>query len=151
MLYYVTYFITSYPEPYSNCAFGTSGFDESQSKTFVEYLDKNFNTSYGDGEFLTGIVASETVALAGMTVTKQEIGLVTNTAWIGDNVTSGILGLGYPLSTSVYNGTDPNNDSSTNLAPYNPFFFTAVSKKVVSNPCELACCPRAACASANIR
>lgn len=71
-----------------------------------------------------------------MTVTKQEFSLVTNAAWNGDGVSTGIMGLAYPGLTRVYNGTNPNKDVRNHTEVYNPLFFTAVSEKVVSNPCE---------------
>jgi len=36
----------------------------------------------------------------------------------------------------VYNGTDPDKDQLGDVDQYRPFFFTAISEKVVSNPCE---------------
>jgi hypothetical protein len=125
---------SSYPEPESTCGFGSAGFVPSESKTFKVDADKNFNISYGGGEFLTGTVGFDTVTVGGLTVTSQEIALVTTAAWPGDLVSSGILGLSLPHITSVYNGTDPDNDTSANLDPYNPFFFTAVQEGVVKNP-----------------
>lgn len=82
--------IFSYPEPQSVCAFGPA-FVQSESKTFVADPNKNFNISYGDGEFLTGTVGFDTVTVGGLTATKQEIGIVTNAAWEGDTVNSGSL------------------------------------------------------------
>jgi hypothetical protein len=78
----------SYSEPESYCAFGSSGFDETKSKTFISVADKNFNVSYGDGNFATGLVGFDTMTVGGMTVTKQEIGLVNKAAWSGNGVTT---------------------------------------------------------------
>lgn len=71
-----------------------------------------------------------------MTVKKQEIGLVTDAAWEGDGVNTGLMGLAYSGLTSVYNGTDPDKDSSSTAAHYSPLFSTAVSDGVVSQPCK---------------
>jgi hypothetical protein len=46
------------------------------------------------------------------------------------------VGLAYPGLTNVYNGTDPDSDVGGTADAYNPLFFTALSEKVVSNPCE---------------
>lgn len=46
------------------------------------------------------------------------------------------MGLAYPGLTSVYNGTNPDKDATNTSAPYNPFFFTAVSEGAVSEPCK---------------
>lgn len=85
---------------------------------------------------MTGEVGTETVTVGGMTVTKQEIGLVTDAAWEGDGVNTGLMGLAYPDLTSVYNGTNPDNDTAQD--PYNPVFWTAVAEKVVTNPCKFS-------------
>ncbi|EIN11164.1 acid protease [Punctularia strigosozonata HHB-11173 SS5] len=122
------------PQPAADCAFGTPGFDPSKSKTFVSYPDKNFNITYGDNEFLNGPVGFDTVTVGGLTVTKQEIGVVTAAAWDGDGVNTGLIGLAYPGITSVYNGSNPDDDSSSNFVPYDPFFFTAVKERKVSSP-----------------
>lgn len=79
---------TRISEPVSECAFGTAGFDTTKSSTYTPDPNKNFNISYGDGEFLTGVVGFDTVTVGGLTVKKQEIGLVTNAAWEGNDETS---------------------------------------------------------------
>lgn len=111
--------MTSHPEPQSVCAFGPI-FDQSKSKNYTADAKKNFNISYGDNEFLTGTVGFDTVTVGGMTVTKQEIGLVTKAAWEGDGVSSGLMGLAYPGLTSVFNGTNPDKDGPKNWARYKP-------------------------------
>lgn len=127
--------LTSYPEDESECAFGSAGFDPKKSPTFSLIADTNFNISYGDGEFLTGVMAHDTVTVGGLTVKKQEIGLVTKAAWDGDGVNTGLVGLAYPSLTSAFSGTNPDKDTDNNLENYNPFFFTAVSQGDVSEPC----------------
>ncbi|KAF8322526.1 acid protease [Clavulina sp. PMI_390] len=128
------YNLTGYPEPQSECAFGTSGYNPKQSKTYTAYPNRNFNITYGDGEFLTGAVGFETITVAGLSVPKQEFGLVTDAAWEGDGVDTGLLGLAFPNLTSVYVGTDPTKDSAANNEPYYPFFWNAVKDKLVSKP-----------------
>jgi hypothetical protein len=93
-----------------------------------------YASRYGDGEFLTGTVGFDTVTVAGLTVTNQEIGVVNKAAWSGDSITSGLLGLAYPGLTSVYNSSNPLNDSLATSEVYSPYFFTAVKEKKV-NPC----------------
>ncbi|KAJ3773568.1 acid protease [Lentinula raphanica] len=121
--------------PQSTCAFGTSGYDPSASTTFVADPDTNFNIEYGDGEFLTGTVGFDTVIVANMVVTNQEIGVVTNAAWEGDGFNTGLMGLASPNLTSVFEGTDPSADEFPQTQiPYNPVFYSAVQQGVVSNP-----------------
>lgn len=111
--------LTGHPEPQSKCAFGPL-YDSTKSKTYTVDPHRNFNISYADGEYLTGTVAFETVTVGGMTVRKQEMGIVTNAAFLGDTVSSGLIGLAYPALTSVYHGTNPAKDGASNRASYNP-------------------------------
>jgi aspergillopepsin I len=67
--------------------------------TFVTTADENFDIEYGDGEYLTGIIGTETVTLAGIKVTDQTIALVNSAAWEVDGTTSGLTGLAY---TALY-------------------------------------------------
>ncbi|KAJ3801452.1 aspartic peptidase domain-containing protein [Lentinula aff. detonsa] len=123
------------PVPQSQCAFGTSGYDTNASTTFVADPDTNFNIEYGDGEFLTGTVGFDTVTVANMVVTNQEIGVVTNAAWEGDGFDTGLMGLASPNLTSVFKGTNPDDDEFPQTQiPYNPVFYSAVQQGVVSNP-----------------
>ena len=81
-----------YPEPEWYCAFGSLGFDETKSNTFVYAFGKKINASYGDGDFVTGDVGFDTMTIGSLTVTNQEIALVKKAAWRGDNVTTVRLG-----------------------------------------------------------
>jgi hypothetical protein len=83
---------TSAPLPESDCDFGPT---YNVTDTFKQIPNENFNITYGDGEFLTGIVGIEEVTLAGLKV-KQEVALVNYAAWEGDGTTSGLIGLAYP-------------------------------------------------------
>ena len=84
---------TSDPEPESYCGFGPT---YTPSSTFTQIPDENFNITYGDGEFLTGIIGSETVTLANVTVENQTVAVGNYAAWEGDGETSGLIGLAYP-------------------------------------------------------
>lgn len=83
---------TGKEETEADCDFGPYYTTDS---TFVKTADENFNIEYGDGEYLTGIIGTETVTLAGVKVTGQTIALVTEAAWEGDGTTSGLTGLAY--------------------------------------------------------
>ncbi|KAF5376833.1 hypothetical protein D9757_008895 [Collybiopsis confluens] len=54
------------PVPQSQCAFGTDGFNTSDSPTFKLNPNTNFNITYGDGEFLSGESGFDTVIVANM-------------------------------------------------------------------------------------
>ncbi|KAJ7743456.1 aspartic peptidase domain-containing protein [Mycena maculata] len=118
----------------ADCFFGTPGFNIAASKTFKLFPNVSFNITYGDGEFLSGPVGFDTVAVGGVSVTGQEIGVPNLAAWEGDGVNTGLIGLAFPDLTSVYNTTDPTRASAANQLPYDPFFFSAVKQKKVANP-----------------
>ncbi|KAJ7884939.1 acid protease [Mycena leptocephala] len=120
--------LTGHPEPTETCAFGSPGFDAAKSKSFQSYPNTSFSISYGDGEYLSGVAAFETVTVGGLTVTHQEIGVVSSAAWVGDGINTGLLGLAYPHLTSVFNTSHGEN------LQYNPFFFNAVKQNLVSHP-----------------
>ena len=91
--------------------------------TFEAIPNLNFNISYGDGEFLTGIMANESVTLGGLTVTDQEVAIATMAAWNGDGISSGLVGLAFPAITSAFQGTDPTlDDPPVNQVEYLPVF-----------------------------
>jgi len=122
------------PVPESTCAFGTAGFDTKASKTFQPFPNVSFNITYGDGEFLSGPVGFDTVTIGGLSVSHQEIGVPTLTAWEGDGINTGLIGLAFPGLTSVFNTTDPTKASGANQLVYDPLFVTAVKEKRVANP-----------------
>lgn len=107
------------PEPEAYCEFGPT---YNISSTFTQIPDENFNITYGDGEFLTGLVGYEKVTLAGITVEKQEVGIVNSAAWNGDGTSSGLIGLAYPGLTSIHSGNQSTADNRTNQVQYNPIF-----------------------------
>ena len=110
-------FTTRANEPQRNCAFGLT---YKPSSTFEQIEDQNFNVTYGDGEFLTGIVGREEVTFAGITIKDQEIAVVDAAAWQGDGISSGLIGLGLPAMTRAYAGTDPSKDVTRMV--YDPLF-----------------------------
>lgn len=75
----------------SDCDFGTTYTVDS---TLSVISGEEFEIEYGDGEYLYGYMATETVTLADITV-DQEVAVVTEAAWEGDGTTSGLTGLAY--------------------------------------------------------
>ncbi|KAJ7500008.1 acid protease [Mycena latifolia] len=120
--------LSGHPEPVATCGFGSQGFDSKLSKSFQSYPDTTFAIAYGDGEYLSGVAAFETVNVGGLTVTHQELGIVSRASWNGDGYNTGLLGLAYPWLTSVQNATHGQG------MQYNPFFFNAVKQKQVAHP-----------------
>lgn len=86
----------------------------SPGSTFQEIPNENLNITYADLEYLNGIFGYETVELAGIEVTHQQIGLPNIAGWEGTNYSSGLMGLAYPAITSEYVGTNPKADNESN-------------------------------------
>ncbi|KAF7165780.1 hypothetical protein CNMCM5623_009859 [Aspergillus felis] len=101
----------------SECQFGKA---YSPDPTFDvidgEYLD----IKYADGEILSGIIGTENVTLAGITV-SQTIGVVDYASWYGDGVTSGLMGLAANAYTTDY----------TQPSLYNPIFATMYEQDLI--------------------
>lgn len=93
----------------ADCYFGSSGYTPDSS--FVRIPDENFNISYGDGEYLNGILGYDVVTFAGIAVSKQEVALANLAAWDGDGITSGLVGLAFPAITSAFAGTNASADN----------------------------------------
>lgn len=129
----VDYELEEFPE--SDCDFGPL-----YDGTFADgkIKDVNFNISYGDGEFLTGIMGYEDVTLAGVKVIDQETALVDYCYWNGDNVTSGLIGLAYASLTSAFKGTVPADDTNATQVEYTPFIGSAIKQKLISPMFSLA-------------
>ncbi|ROV90509.1 hypothetical protein VMCG_09823 [Cytospora schulzeri] len=102
--------------------------------TFDEGLisDESFSIEYGDGEFLTGVLGYENVTVAGITVEQQEVALVNYSYWFGDSVTSGLMGLAYPLLTSAYADTDESQ------VEYDPIITTMIKEGLIEPVFSLA-------------
>jgi hypothetical protein len=84
----------------ASCEFGPY---YTKTSSFTEIAGEEFSIEYGDGEYLTGIMGTESVTVAGLKV-EQEIALVTSAAWEGDGTTSGLIGFAYP-ALQVFNST----------------------------------------------
>jgi hypothetical protein len=89
--------------PQKECGFGRL-YDEQQSKTLVPIPTHNFGVRYADGEFLSGTMATEVLGIGeggeSALEVRQTIGIVERGWWIGDNTSSGLMGLAYPSLAS---------------------------------------------------
>jgi len=83
---------TEAPLSEADCSFGPT---YTVTPEFVEIPGENFNITYGDGEFLSGIFGYENVTVAGISI-NQTVPIVNFAAWDGDGETSGLIGLAYP-------------------------------------------------------
>ncbi|KAK5653457.1 hypothetical protein OQA88_8943 [Cercophora sp. LCS_1] len=82
---------------------------------------------YGDGEVVTGPMGFADITVGNITATKQQVCLANSTYWYGNNMTSGLMGLGYPALTNSYLGTQFDH-SRGNRMEYSPFFTTLVNQ-----------------------
>jgi aspergillopepsin I len=75
----------------SECEFGPA---YAPNTTFLEIVGELLDIKYADREILSGVIGTENVTLAGITV-NQTIGVIDYAGWYGDGVTSGLMGLAY--------------------------------------------------------
>ena len=119
--------IGSQEQPAASCAWGPSFIDGFR---YGENPDLHFSVSFGSGESATGPLGRSDISVAGITVKQQLCGLANTTHWLGNNVTNGILGLGYPALTSAYSG--PMGDERVGYRQdYQPFFDSMISQGLV--------------------
>ncbi|TPX07809.1 uncharacterized protein E0L32_010496 [Thyridium curvatum] len=116
------------------CAFGHT---KPQTFQYGPVPDVHLFVQYGDGEMVSGPMGLSDVTLANITVEKQQIALVNESYWIGDNYTTGILGLGYPSITDAFYG-EPYDHEQYQSAPYSPVFTRMVQQGLVDPVFSLA-------------
>ncbi len=127
-------YTTNAPEDEADCGFASTFTPDAG---FVQIQNENFNISYADLEYLNGIVGTDTVTIAGIEVSNQEIGLATLAGWAGDGISSGLTGLAYPSITSAFAGTDPKADQFNSTAshlPYSPIMNTIFFVENLTDP-----------------
>ena len=105
--------------PESHCAFGPA---YQPGSNFHQIPNENFNASYADGTSVAGVLGREHVTLAGITVNDQEVAVVDRAYTIFNNVSSGIIGLSFPRSTSAFRGNNPSDDTASGRVHYSPIF-----------------------------
>ena len=119
--------------PQADCLFGPTFTPDS---SFQQIPNENFNTSYGSGEFINGILGTDTVTFANLTIPKQEIALATVAGFQGDGLSSGIIGLAYPGITNSYPGTNASADVACKInasAPCNVITYSPVINSKLGN------------------
>ncbi|KAI4197567.1 MAG: hypothetical protein LQ346_002972 [Caloplaca aetnensis] len=121
--------------PRSSCGLGPS---YTRTSTFEQIQGQNFKISYGDGEFVSGLMGEEAITLGGITVKDQHFGLVNTANWRGDKISSGLLGLSFANNTRAYNGTNPRFDGEYNRVAYNPLFTNMYTQGLVAPVFSLA-------------
>ena len=109
---------------------GRCGFGPLFSGTFEEgkVANQHIFIPYGSGELVAGVLGYEDVTVAGVTVDHQEIGLVKEAYFLGDGVTSGILGFAYSSLTSAYRGNNLGGYSPSTSVHYTNFIGNVVKQ-----------------------
>ncbi|KAF4237564.1 hypothetical protein CNMCM8980_004616 [Aspergillus fumigatiaffinis] len=105
----------------SECEFGPA---YAPNTTFHEIVGELLDIKYADREILSGVIGTENVTLAGITV-NQTIGVIDYAGWYGDSVTSGLMGLAYSALAKAYT-TDYKQPSL-----YNPIFATMYEQGLI--------------------
>lgn len=113
----------------SQCAFGPT-YDI--SKSFRAIKNENFNVSYLDGEYLNGYMGHEYVSIADINIKNQEVAIVDEAAWLGDGVSSGLVGLAFPGLTTSFAGTNPLTDNVNFTITYSPIFTSMTKQHLVA-------------------
>lgn len=87
--------------PVQQCGFGPL-YNAESSSTFKP-VNFDFGVNYTGGEFLEGQMGTELFGIGGVSrgktpyvTIRQTIGAVNEGYWIGDGVSSGLMGLGFP-------------------------------------------------------
>jgi hypothetical protein len=121
----------------SACNFGPG---LSPSDNFQQIPDVNLNATYGatptQGANVGGILAYETLSLAGLNITQQEVGYGTQLYWagVGDGTSSGLIGMAFRNLTNQYPGTDPSADVPADLEHYTPIMETIFFRDNLTAP-----------------
>jgi hypothetical protein len=88
-----------------SCGFGTL-YDVADSPTFelIPNSHRPFGVRYTDGESLTGVMGTEELGIGGPNEdqlhVRQTIGVAQKGWWMGDGLSSGLMGLAYPTLAS---------------------------------------------------
>ncbi|OGE54264.1 hypothetical protein PENARI_c006G05815 [Penicillium arizonense] len=108
--------------PRGDCLYSNKTYHK--SSTYKRIPNQIFGIQYGAG-LASGIMALEDVSIGDVTTKCQKIAIADHSNPMGDEVSSGLLGLAYPSITSAHpaNKTD-NTTFWFNRLPYNPLVNT---------------------------
>lgn len=115
----------------ADCSFGPT-----YNGTFTggAIANENFNISYGSGLFLTGDLGYTDITIGDITVKHQTVALVNEAYWIGDGITSGLMGLAYSALTSAFAGDNltVDNFNVTGTAPGDQELYSPVVQTMIA-------------------
>ncbi|KAL3458895.1 aspartic peptidase domain-containing protein [Aspergillus heterothallicus] len=101
--------------------------------TYEEIPNQIFGIQYGAG-IASGVMAWEEVSIAGINVPRQRVAIADKSTPMGDEISSGLLGLAYPSLTSAHpsNITD-NTTYFYNRITYKPLLFTMYDEGLIAD------------------
>ncbi|KLU92007.1 hypothetical protein MAPG_10954 [Magnaporthiopsis poae ATCC 64411] len=115
---------------FTECQFGST-FPKDLTFSYGYIPNQHLFMQYPDGEMASGTVGYSDIEVGGITVLKQEIGLVNRTYWIGNKVASGVVGLGYPTLSHIYRD---NETDWLHRVTYPTLFTSMVDQGLVEEP-----------------
>lgn len=99
-----------------NCGFGPL-YNPRNSTTYAP-VNYPFTVNYTGGEFLLGSMGTDVLGIGGVARggppqinVRQTIGIVNEGAWIGDGISSGLIGLAFPALAKGVSTRDLNYTS----------------------------------------
>ncbi|KAH9876684.1 hypothetical protein J1614_003816 [Plenodomus biglobosus] len=126
----------------TTCGFNAS-YNPDMSPTWKSIPDYEFSVNYTGGEFLRGELGTEELGIGGvgtdgrpLLVVNQTIGVVEEGYWVGDGVSSGLMGMAYPALVSGARELGYNSSLFTLVASdtISPIFSLALSRPSLENP-----------------
>ncbi|KAL4779436.1 aspartic peptidase domain-containing protein [Aspergillus varians] len=104
------------------------------SDTYEAIPDQMFGIEYGAG-LASGGMAFEEVSVAGITVPRQQVAIANKSTPMGDDVNSGLIGLGYPSITSAHaSNTTDNSTYWYHRLPYKPLLYNMWEQGLIQEP-----------------
>lgn len=115
---------------FTECQFGST-FPKDLTFSYGPIPNQHLFMQYPDGEMASGSVGYSDIEVGGITVLKQQVGLVNRTYWIGNKVASGVVGLGYPTLSHIYRD---NETDWVHRVTYPTLFTSMVDQGLVEEP-----------------
>jgi hypothetical protein len=94
-----------------------------ETATFAEVPDRKVDIIYSTGERLQGKLGREVVSFGGVTVPNATVAIIQRGEYMGDDMSSGIIGMAFPGDTRAYTkDADVDLDMNMKIMPYTPVF-----------------------------
>lgn len=113
----------------SACAFASS-FQGNFSGGALE--NQVISGSFQDGEFFNGSLGLQDITIGGLQMKNQQVAILDNAFFLGDNITSGVMGLAFPTLTRGFK-VDPTTGEGTRQT-YDPIITGLINQGLVDAP-----------------